>query len=460
MVETRLSARLVNNADLLDALPGSKIKSNSASDGAATNASYRLIDMPAESAVKVRNILAQHRERGIERACRQRTVLAIQGGTDLNFATRPGNDGPELVDPNQKGAKNLGLHLNATLAVTDSGLPLGVLRVGFDSTKTRPPDAAARRNTRKLLDGFVDIAKAASEMSNGTRVIAVCNLEADCFEMFDAQRRHPQVNLLARAGHDCELGEHGPNLFTLIGSGAPDGLIDVEIEDLAAHPSRRKRLANCELRFRRVAMPTTKSAGNSELAKVSAVHVVETVQPDGENPAQMCFLTTLNVRSAQDAAEVIGFYLQRWRIEDFFRVLKPGCRIEFLPFRTADRLQRAVAINAVIAWRIVVMTLLGREVPDHKPELTFADHELDFLQDYADEHGLPAPDRLGAAVQLVAHLGGYRARKHDPDSGRQVMWHGQTRLVSAAMGHRIGFKAGRRQTLQKGSGADAMQELP
>ena len=460
MVETRLSARLVNNADLLDALPGSKIKSNSASDGAATNASYRLIDMPAESAVKVRNILAQHRERGIERARRQRTVLAIQGGTDLNFATRPGNAGPEVVDPNRKDAKSLGLRLNATLAVTDSGLPLGVLRVGFDSTKTRPPDAHARRNTRKLLDGFVDIAKAAREVSDGTRVIAVCDLEADSCEMFDAQRRHPQIDLLARAGHDCELGEHGPNLFALIGSGAPDGLIDVEVEDLAARPSRRERLASCELRFRRVAMPTTKSAADADPAAVSVVHVVETAPPRSENPVQWHFLTNLDVRSAQDAAEVIGFYLQRRQIENFFRVLKSGCRAEFLLFRTADRLQRAVAINAVIAWRIVVMALLGREAPDCAPELAFADHELDFLQGYAAEHGLPEPDRLSAAVQLVAHLGGFRDRKHDSDSGYQVMWHGQTNLGNAAMGHQIGFKAGRRQILQKGSGAGAMQELP
>jgi len=31
---------------------------------------------------------------------------------------------------------------------------------------------------------------------------------------------------------------------------------------------------------------------------------------------------------------------------------------------TADRLRRAIAINLVIAWRIMLMTLLGREVPD------------------------------------------------------------------------------------------------
>ena len=134
-------------------------------------------------------------------------------------------------------------------------------------------------------------------------------------------------------------------------------------------------------------------------------------------------------------------------------VLKSGCRIEFLQFQTADHLQRAIAINAVIAWRIMAMTLLGRQGPDCEPQLLFADHELDFLRDYALENGLRTADRLGESVRLVAHLEGYRDRKHDPDPGKQIMWHGQTRLSSAALGHRIGFRG--RPQARKTSGRRA-----
>ena len=179
--DKRLSARLVKSADLLGAVPGRKINANSASDRTAINAFYRLIEMPADSAVKVRSILAPHRERSIRRIRGQRTVLAIQDGTDLNFATRPGCEGLDVVGANQTGAKSLGLHLHATLAVTESGLPLGVLRLGFDSTKARPPEAMERRRTRRWLDGFADTAKAVREVSRGIRVVAVCDREADCF---------------------------------------------------------------------------------------------------------------------------------------------------------------------------------------------------------------------------------------------------------------------------------------
>ena len=73
----------------------------------------------------------------------------------------------------------------------------------------------------------------------------------------------------------------------------------------------------------------------------------------------------------------------RWRIEDWHRVLKSGCRIEDMAHETAERLRRAIAINLVIAWRIMLMTLLGRETPELPAEILFSDIELRTLQAYA-----------------------------------------------------------------------------
>ncbi len=128
---------------------------------------------------------------------------------------------------------------------------------------------------------------------------------------------------------------------------------------------------------------------------------------------QWYLLTSLPAGNAESGAAVVRHYLQRWRMEDFFRVLKSGCKVEYLAFRTADRLQRAIAINAVIAWRLLVMTLLGRHMPECAASLMFSDPELEFLLDYSREYGLATPDSLG----LVAHLGGYRALQHDPEPG-------------------------------------------
>ena len=47
------------------------------------------------------------------------------------------------------------------------------------------------------------------------------------------------------------------------------------------------------------------------------------------------------------------------------------------------RLRRAIAINLVIAWRIMLMTLLGREAPELPAEVLFSDIEIRTLRAYA-----------------------------------------------------------------------------
>ena len=44
----------------------------------------------------------------------------------------------------------------------------------------------------------------------------------------------------------------------------------------------------------------------------------ETAPPEDEDPVQCFLLKTCKVGTAEDATGIVGFYLQRWRIEDFF----------------------------------------------------------------------------------------------------------------------------------------------
>ncbi len=129
MADKRLTARLVRGAALLAEFPGRAL-----SDAAAVEGYYRFIEEPEVSAVTEESILAPHRERSIQRMRGQSVVLCIQDGSDLNFATRPGSEGPEVIGRNQTRGKALRLHLHLTLATTAQGLPLGVLRYGFGTS--------------------------------------------------------------------------------------------------------------------------------------------------------------------------------------------------------------------------------------------------------------------------------------------------------------------------------------
>ncbi len=137
------------------------------------------------------------------------------------------------------------------------------------------------------------------------------------------------------------------------------------------------------------------------------------------------------MRTRADAERILVWYRLRWRIEDWHRVLKSGCRAEHLGHRRGERIERAVTIKAAIAWRLTVMTLPGRDTPELPPRDQFSDAELRAPGDFAKARQLPAPDNLGRAALTTAMLGGYLNRKHDPPPGREVLWEGYTRLATA-----------------------------
>ena len=157
------------------------------------------------------------------------------------------------------------------------------------------------------------------------------------------------------------------------------------------------------------------------------IHALEENPPKGTEAVEWFLLTTLEIASAKDIEQCFRWYTLRWRIEDWHRVLKSGCKIDDLAHETAERLRRAIGINLVIAWRIMLMTLLGRETPELPAEILFSDVELRTLDAYAKK-GLKPPVLLGEAVQLVARLGGHLGRKNDLPPGHQIMWQGYTAL--------------------------------
>ena len=61
-------------------------------------------------------------------------------------------------------------------------------------------------------------------------------------------------------------------------------------------------------------------------------------------------------------------------------MLKSGCHTLDHQNHSADALLRAIAIDAVIAWRIMLLVLLGREVPELPCDTLFNSGECEVLQ--------------------------------------------------------------------------------
>ena len=94
----------------------------------------------------------------------------------------------------------------------------------------------------------------------------------------------------------------------------------------------------------------------------------------------------------------------------------------------------------MLAWRIQLLTLLGREVPDLPCTVFFDEWEVKVLE--ATERnkgsrGQKPPFALGVAIILVAKLGGYMNRKSDPPPGSEVTWKGMICLTERAVGFEL-----------------------
>ncbi len=83
-------------------------------------------------------------------------------------------------------------------------------------------------------------------------------------------------------------------------------------------------------------------------------------------------LTSVPIDTAEQAVEVLQWYLCRWQIEVFFRILKSGCHVEELQLEHLERLEPALACYLIIAWRVLYLTMLGRTCPELPCNVVFA----------------------------------------------------------------------------------------
>ena len=116
-------------------------------------------------------------------------------------------------------------------------------------------------------------------------------------------------------------------------------------------------------------------------------------------------LTTLTVKNFDEAVRCVKYYATRWGIEEFHRILKTGCRVEYMAYKDIDRITRALAVYMVVVCRLMLLLKLGREMPDLPPEALFDDVEITVLRTLSEE-GKKNLNNLHDAVVMVAKLGG------------------------------------------------------
>jgi hypothetical protein len=237
--------------------------------------------------------------------------------------------------------------------------------------------------------------------------------------------------LLVRLRHDRRLEDGEPKLLAHVHALPVAGVMQVAVP---RGEKRKARTAELRVRFGEVLLPppVKRVAAERERGPVKTyvVEVDEKAKRGVADPICWRLLTTRPINNLKDAKRAVEHYACRWVIEQFFRTLKTDCDYESRQFRSVDRLEKALVLDAIVAWRLMYLTTAARSRPDLPCDEVFPRHEWQTLWILADEEPPDKTPTLGDAAQLIAELGGYRPRDDCPP-GVTVLRRGLHQLATA-----------------------------
>ncbi len=429
--DRRLEKRLVSILRDFYARPQANIP-QACQTRAKTKATYRFLEHPEMTLDK---ILHSHYETTLQRLREETIVLAVQDTTSLNYTTHVAT---EHLGPIDNHPADLGLLLHDTMCFNPEGIPLGLIDVqcwardGKHFGKAKEDHhklPIEQKESYKWLVSFRKATKAQEHCPQST-FVSIGDREADIYELFELALQESvsrKAQLLVRAKYDRHLTQEQGHLCERLARQAVSGIQEVRIPRHNNYPARVARL---EVRFAEVSLKPPPRKSKMPHLTVWAILAREINPPEDIDPVEWLLVTTMKTTTFEQAVEKIAWYTVRWGIEVYHRTLKSGCKIEERQLGTAERIETCLAIDMVVAWRIVYLTRLGRDTPDVPCTVYFEEAEWKALTAYITQNPVP-PERtptLREATREVASLGGFLGRKGDGEPGTKSLWIGLQRL--------------------------------
>jgi len=398
-----------------------------------TLAAYRFFD---NDKVTFDKVLDRHKQSTLERIKQQAVVLLPQDTTELiHVKTKGAKEGFGTLKETEKEE----IFLHPVIAITPDKVPLGVVFAKYwhrtekvDKAKQRKKPIEEKESFR-WIEGY-QAACGVQKQAPETIIVSLADREGDIYEMFvemDKYQPEQRAAWIIRSAQDRIL-ENNEDEHKIRQKIKKLPILGTSSFMMPASGARKAREVVQNIRATTVTLKPPKrlkDAGTLPTVSINIVCAKEENPPKGEIPVIWILLTCLPIATFAQVKRVLEWYLARWEIEIYFRVLKQGCTVEKLQFATEKRFAACLAIYMIIAWRVLYMTMLGREYPNVNCEAIFSKEEWQTL--YIMVKGKPAPTDvpgLLAMILMLASFGGFLGRKHDKFPGAKSIWMGLQRL--------------------------------
>lgn len=263
----------------------------------------------------------------------------------------------------------------------------------------------------------------ASELISPPRIIHIFDREGDIAEVFDHIRQMERTGVIVRAAHDRSLDPDNAHLWEYVSAQPIQFYQQVNLPETV---KRKARTANLVIRFYPVQLRLPSRLKNSEPLNVYAVYAVEISPPEGEEAVEWMLLTTERVTNEEQATTILRWYSYRWRVEEYHKILKSGCKAESYRL-SATSMEALLGFLTVIAAELLRITYMHRTQPDSLATTVISKVQLDVLKASASK--LPKVLTVAWVIEEIARLGGFLSHRRKTPIGIQVLW--SLRLVPA-----------------------------
>ena len=407
------------------------------------------------------------------RGNRGNLLLCIQDTTILDYTGHRSKTG---LGPICTAYSSRGLLAHSVLAMSTSGLPLGLLHLELWAREVRAAVEQPSREMRRKRD-ISD--KESAKWVKGLRaveaalpanqsVLLIQDREADFYDLL-VERRRSRTHLLIRAAHmnrcvypDLEdpylegvanegVANEGvacrqtrreaklPPILSVLEQTPIAGKMVVQVGRKPSQPAREAHLdlQFCPVRVPPPRIPDTTLMRSRPAQSVTLIRAVEINAPEGVEPICWVLISTMPVTTVEEAQQMVRYYALRWTIERLHFTLKSGClNVERIQIEDGHALKNALAIYFMVAWRILYLTHLARTKPDAPAECVLQPIEQQVLQAAAKRPVVTVSD----ALREIARLAGYEYYAKAPPPGVKRVWQGLRILETLTLGWELAHK--------------------
>jgi len=346
---------------------------------AEVKGAYQLLENPRVE-INLASLLAPHQQQTARRMAAEKVVLLAQDTTGLSYNTLHQTTGLGPIGERH----SRGLLLHSLQAFRLDGIPLGCAwaetwaRADESDTARRNEQSFDEKESGRWIRALQQASVLARQMPQ-TQMLVCTDREGDIYELYDQKQAAPvNVHLLVRGQHDRRLNEGG-RLLELLAHLPVGASMKVQVPRRQGRSSRTVKL---ELRWQEVEIspPAVALKKSWPALKLYALWAKEVGAPSGTEPLDWLLLTTWPLKTPKMARRLVRWYSLRWSIECWHKVLKVVCGVEKRQMKTAQALERALALDMIIASRALLLNRLGKEHPDSPAELFYSSAELEVIE--------------------------------------------------------------------------------